>query len=90
LQQAVKKVVGTYGIRHKIATPYHLQTNGQVEVFNRECKKILEKTTTCSRKDWALKIDDALWAYITTFKTTTGLTAFQLVLCQILSHAYRG
>ncbi|XP_057723977.1 uncharacterized protein LOC130939928 [Arachis stenosperma] len=32
-----------YGVRHKVATPYHLQTSGQVEVSNREHKRILEK-----------------------------------------------
>ncbi|XP_075507481.1 uncharacterized protein LOC142544305 [Primulina tabacum] len=33
-----------YGITHKVTTPYHPQTNGQVELANREIKQILEKT----------------------------------------------
>ncbi|XP_062096547.1 uncharacterized protein LOC133802284, partial [Humulus lupulus] len=33
-----------YGITHKVSTPYHPQTSGQVEVSNREVKHILEKT----------------------------------------------
>lgn len=33
-----------YSITHKIATPYHPQTSGQVEVSNRQIKQILEKT----------------------------------------------
>ena len=33
-----------YGITHKIATPYHTRTSGQVELANREIKQILEKT----------------------------------------------
>ncbi|XP_016199565.1 uncharacterized protein LOC107640565 [Arachis ipaensis] len=33
-----------YGMTHKVATPYHPQTNGQAELANRELKKILEKT----------------------------------------------
>ncbi|XP_068503670.1 uncharacterized protein [Phaseolus vulgaris] len=41
-----------YGVRHKVATAYHPQTNGQAEVSNREIKKILEKTVSSSRKDW--------------------------------------
>ena len=40
-----------YGIKHKIATAYHPQSNGQVEVSNREIKKILEKVVNPTRKD---------------------------------------
>ncbi|XP_019435004.1 PREDICTED: uncharacterized protein LOC109341525 [Lupinus angustifolius] len=32
-----------------------------------------------TRKDWSLRLDDALWAYRTTFKAPTRLSLFQLV-----------
>jgi len=45
-------------------------------VSNRELKRILEKTIASARKDWAAKLDDALWAYRTVFKTPIGLSPF--------------
>jgi len=39
------------GITHKVATSYHPQTSGQVEISNREIKNILEKTVNPIRKD---------------------------------------
>ena len=65
----VDRVLQKYGVRHRTLLAYHPQVNGQAEVSNREIKYILEKTFNSSRKDWSKKIDDALWAYRTAFKT---------------------
>ena len=39
-----------YCITHKVATPYHPQTSGQVELANRAIKQILDKTINPNHK----------------------------------------
>ena len=62
-----------YSINHKLSTPYHPQTNRQVEVTNRQIKLILKKTVGQNRKEWSVKLNDALWAYRTDFKIDLGM-----------------
>ncbi|KAE8675537.1 Signal recognition particle-related / SRP-related isoform 3 [Hibiscus syriacus] len=75
----IAKVLQRCGVRHKIATSYHPQTNRQAEVSNREIKKILEKVVNPRRRDWSPKLDEALWAYRKTFKMLLGMSPFKLI-----------
>nr|GEW51116.1 reverse transcriptase domain-containing protein [Tanacetum cinerariifolium] len=73
------KVMQKYGVTHRLATPYHPQTSGQVEVSNRGLKRILERAVGENRASWSDKLDDALWAFCTAYKTPIGCTPYKLV-----------
>ena len=41
---AFRKMLAKYDVNHRIASPYHPQSSGQVELSNRELKLILQNT----------------------------------------------
>ncbi|KAG7559429.1 Integrase catalytic core [Arabidopsis thaliana x Arabidopsis arenosa] len=92
INKVFENLLKKHGVKHKVATPYHPQTSGQVEISNREIKSILEKIVGITRKDWSAKLDDALWAYRTAFKTPIDTTTFNLLyekLCHLPVEEYK-
>nr|GEV62160.1 reverse transcriptase domain-containing protein [Tanacetum cinerariifolium] len=73
------KVMLKYRVTHHLSTAYHPQTSGQVEVSNCGLKRILERTVGVNQASWSDKLDDALWAFRTAFKTPIGCTPYKLV-----------
>nr|GEV70077.1 reverse transcriptase domain-containing protein [Tanacetum cinerariifolium] len=68
-----------YGVTHRLSTAYHLQASRQVKVSNRGLKRILERTVGENQASWSNKLDDALWAFRTAFKTPLECTPYKLV-----------
>nr|GEW97542.1 reverse transcriptase domain-containing protein [Tanacetum cinerariifolium] len=81
------KVMLKFGVTHRLATPYHPQTSGQVEVSNRGLKRILERTVGENCASWSDKLDDALWTFRTAYKTPIGCNPYKLLyrkVCHLL------
>nr|GFB49380.1 reverse transcriptase domain-containing protein [Tanacetum cinerariifolium] len=72
------RVMEKYGVTHRLSTAFHPQTSGRVEVTNRGLKHILERTVGENRASQSDKLEDALCAFRTAFKTSIGCTPYRL------------
>ncbi|XP_052882228.1 uncharacterized protein LOC128290565 [Gossypium arboreum] len=75
----LKWLLEKHGVKHKVVTTYHPQTNGQAELANKEIKGRLDKVVFPKQRDWSKGLDDALWAYRTTYKAPLGMSPYRLV-----------
>ena len=74
----VDTLIQEHGIQHHRLSTYRLQTIGAVVAMNKNINRILRKMVDTSRY-WLEKIPFALWAYRTSFRTSTGVTSYSLV-----------
>jgi transposase InsO family protein len=83
IDHTFQKALAKVAVNHWIATPHHPQTSGQSETSNKQIKNILQKMMNEMGKGWRSKLSDVLWLYRTTFKTSIGMTPYQLVYGKI-------
>ena len=57
---------------------YHAAANGLVEVFNKTLYNLLKKVVSKSKRDWHERMEEALWAYRTTYHTLTQAIPYSL------------
>jgi Integrase zinc binding domain/Integrase core domain len=75
----IAQLTEKFQIRHQFATPYHPQTNGLVERFNRTLKEALAKLSNEHKNNWDQYIAPVLFAYRTAKHSSTKMTPFYLV-----------
>ncbi|XP_049367972.1 uncharacterized protein LOC125832824 [Solanum verrucosum] len=65
-------------LEHLVAISKNAAANGLVEAFNKTLFNLLKDVVSKSKQDWHEKMEEALWAYNTTYCTPTKATPYSL------------
>lgn len=79
ISKLVYSITKQYKIKHRKSILYHPQANRKVESTNKVIESISTKTVQPHHGNWADMLLEALWAYMTTWRNTTGHTTYELV-----------
>src|SRR3954447_16771290 len=74
----VDRLCEKFKVKHKLSSPYHPETNGLVERFNRTLCESLAKVSE-KENEWDKHIESVLFAYRTAKHNTTKKTPFFMV-----------
>ncbi|XP_020426562.1 uncharacterized protein K02A2.6-like [Prunus persica] len=73
------KLCEDFGFKQCNSSMYNAPANGLAEAFNKTLCSMLKKVVGRTKKDWHERINEALWAYRTTYRTPTQATPYSLV-----------
>ena len=75
----LKEICKLLGITKTRTTPYHPQSDGMIERFNRTILNMLSTVVLDDEHNWDLHLPTLMMAYRTSRHETTGATPFSLV-----------
>ena len=75
----VKEMCTLLGVRKTRTTPYHPQSDGQVERFNRTLTSMLSNYVAENHRDWDIHLSKVLMAYRSSEHETTKCTPYYLM-----------
>ena len=78
----IKEICKILGITKTRTTPYHPQSDGMIERFNRTVLNMLSAVVSDDEYNWDLHLPTLMLAYRTSRHETTGATPFSLVYGQ--------
>ncbi|XP_059310221.1 uncharacterized protein LOC132061409 [Lycium ferocissimum] len=74
----MNKICDLFGFKQRKSSMYHAAANGLAEAFNKTLCNLLKKIVSKSKRDWHERMEEALWAYRTTYRTPTQATPYSL------------
>ena len=73
------KVCNDFGFKQRNSSMYNAPANGLAKAFNKTLCNLLKKVVGKLKRDWHGRVEEALWAYHTTYETPTQATLYSLV-----------
>src|SRR5436190_13210369 len=67
------------GVKHKLSTAYHPQTDGQTERLNQTLEQYLRCYVNYEQNDWVQHLATAEFSYNSAKHTTTGISPFTMM-----------
>ncbi|XP_069144102.1 uncharacterized protein [Solanum lycopersicum] len=74
----MNKICDIFDFKLRKSSMYHAATNCLAEAFNKTLCNLLKKVVSKSKRDWHERMEEALWAYRTTYRTPTQATPYSL------------